>query len=231
MNKEKIIQFYKNYKLYIFPIAVALSSLFLIVFAIYPQTAKLIKNQKVAGDLMSKSKFLATKVTALESLDPEDLSQKLGIALLAFPAEKDYASTLGLLQGLAAQSGFTISSVSVSGGGGATGNANSFEIKMEIRGPRSLFQSFLNSLENSPQIIRLSSFDISSVRSSEAMDASLTVEILYSAAPQVFGSVDSPLPSLNQQEEELLVSISKVNLTIVSSASASSQRGKANPFE
>lgn len=231
MKKETIIQFYLRYRLYIFPAIVAMSSLFLIIFEIYPQTAKLIENQKVAGDLTNKSKFLATKVVALENLNGEDLSQKVGIALNAFPADKDYGNILGLLQGLTAQSGFTISSIALGNTSGKLGNASSFEIKLEIKGPRNLFQSFLSNLENSPRIMRVSSIDISSTQAQEVLDAALVIEVLYSPAPQSFGTADSPLPSLSQKEEELLTTLSKTALTVTPSVSAPSQRGKANPFE
>lgn len=231
MKKETIIQLYFRYRLYIFPAIVALSSLFLIIFAIYPQTAKLIENQRIAGDLTNKSQFLATKVAALESLNGEDLSQKVRIALDAFPADNDYGNILGLLQGLAVQSGFTVSSISLGNTSGKLGNANSFELKLEIKGPRNLFQSFLMNLEDSPRIMRVSSIDISSSQVSEILDAAVVVEILYSPAPQSFGTVDSPLPSLSQKDEELLVALSKSTLVASPSAVQPSQRGKANPFE
>ncbi len=231
MKKETINKFYLRYRLYIFPAIVALSSLFLIIFAIYPQTAKLIENQKVAGDLTNKSKFLETKVVALESYNGEDLSQKVGMALDAFPADKDYGNILGLLQGLAAQSGFTISSIALGNTSGKLGNASNFEIKLEIKGPRNLFQIFLMNLENSPRIMRVSSIDISSAQASEALDAAVVIEVLYSPSPQSFGTVDSPLPTLSQKDEEILVALSRTTLTASFSAVQPSQRGKANPFE
>lgn len=231
MKKEIALQFYSRYKLYIFPAVVALSSLFLIIFAIYPQTAKLIENQKVAGDLMNKSKFLATNVAALESVNGEDLAQKIGITLNVFPTEKDYGKVLGLLQGLAAQSGFIISSVTLSNTSGKVGNANSYEIKLEIKGPKTLFQNFITNLENLPRIIRVSSIDISSNQASETISTSVVIEALYSSMPQTFGAVDSPLPSFSQTEEDLLIALSKISFTASSSAVSTSQRGKTNPFE
>lgn len=231
MKKETVSKFYLRYRLYIFPAIVALSSLFLIIFAIYPQTAKLIENQKIAGDLMNKSQFLATKVTALESFNEEDLSQKVGVALKAFPVDKDYGNIFGLLQGLATQSGFTISSIALGNTSGKLGNASSFAIKLEVSGPKSFFQNFLNSLDNSPRIMRVSSVDISSAQTSTTLNAALVIEILYSPAPQNFGTVDSPLPSLSQKEEELLATLSRTVVPASPSAVQTSPRGKSNPFE
>ncbi|MBU0999850.1 hypothetical protein KKE78_00440 [Patescibacteria group bacterium] len=233
MKKKTIIQFYNHYKLYIFPTAVVLSSLFLIIFAIYPQTAKLIENQKVAGEMQKKSNFLASNVIALEDVNSEDLSEKVGITLSAFPAEKDYGRILGLLQGLVVQSGFTISSVTLGNVSGKVGNASSYEVKLEVKGPKILFQGFINNLESSPRIIRVRSLDIVFVQASEILDTSVIIEVLYSPLPQTFKG-DSPLPLFGQAEEELLISLSnlsKINLTASSSAAVYSQRGKVNPFE
>lgn len=231
MKKETIAKFYLQYRLYIFPAIVALSSLFLIIFAIYPQTAKLIENQKTEGDLVNKSKFLTTKVVALESYNEEDLSSKVGVVLNAFPAYKDYERILGLLQGLTMESGFTISSIALSGTSGQAGNSNSFGIKLEIKGPKALFQNLLTSLENSPRIMRIGNIDITTAQASEAVDAAVGLEVLYSSMPQNFGSIDSPLPELTQKEEELLASFAERSASASPSAAQSSQRGKANPFE
>lgn len=231
MKKEAVIKFYLRYKLYIFPAIVALSSLFLIIFAIYPQTVKLIDNQKIAGDLTNKSNFLETKALALESYDEKDLSQKVGVALNAFPTDKDYGNILGLLQGLTAQFGFTISAITVSTTSGKLENASSFEMKLEIRGPKALFQNLLANLESSPRIMRVKGIDVSSLQASEALGATIAVEVLYASIPQSFGLVDSPLPSLSQKDEELLAALSRTALTASSSAAQPSQRGKANPFE
>lgn len=231
MKKETVAKFYLQYRLYIFPAIVALSSLFLIIFAIYPQTAKLIENQKAAGDLINKSKFLTTKVAALESYNEEDLSSKVGVALNAFPVYKDYERILGLLQGLATESGFTISSIALGNTAGQAGNSNSFGIKLEIKGPKALFQNLLTNLENSPRIMRISNIDITATQASGAVDASLVLEVLYSPMPQNFGSIDSPLPELTQKEEELLASFAERSLVASPSAAQPSQRGKTNPFE
>lgn len=232
MKRKFIFQFYFRYRLYIFPSVVALSSLFLIIFAIYPQTVKLLENQKVAGVLTDKSKFLATKVSALEGYDENDLSRKVSATLNAFPADKDYGNTLGILQGLLVQSGFVISSISISNASGKSGNVNSFEVRMETKGPRRLLQDLLVNLESSPRIMKVSSIDISSVQSSQTIDAALVIEVLYSPQPQNLGSVDSPLPLLSQKEEELLTILLREADTINQpSLQQYVQRGKANPFE
>lgn len=231
MKKETLVKFYSVYKLYIFPSAIALSSLFLIIFAIYPQAVKLIENQKLAGDSINRTQFLATKVQALEGYDEEDLSQKVNIVLDSFPSDKEYGRVLGLLQGLAAQSGFIVSSISFGNASGKTGAANSFGVNLEVSGPKALFRALLSSLDNSPRIVRVSSLDILSARSADVLNVKLAIEVLYSPIPQNLGTIDSPLPNISSEEEGLIAALKTTTLPASASAATTSPRGKVNPFE
>ena len=232
MKKENLIKFYSNHRLYIFPVIVALSSLFLIIFVIYPQTLKLINNQRAIGDLMNKSRFLETKVAALESYDEKDLSRKVGFALATLPADKDFVNALGLLQQLAARSGFSINSISFGSTASKLGDSDSFKVNLEIRGAKSSFRTLINNLESSRRLMRISSIDISSSQTSQALDVALAAEVLYSQLPQSFGGVDSPLPELSQKDEQLVAKLARLEETVSSpSATQSLPRGKSNPFE
>lgn len=235
MKKEALIRLYSEYRLLIFPIVVALSSLFLIIFAIYPQTIKLIENQKLALDFTNKSKFLETKVIALESFDEADLSKKTSIALSAFPSEKDYGNILGLMQQLIAESGFSITSISL-GEGGKLNQADSYTVKLQVQGARALFQTLLSNLEKSPRLMKISTIDISANQASQTADVSLAIDVFYSGLSQNFGAVDSPLPQIEQKEEELLANLARANEAGSSSLAiepsiSSSPKGKSNPFE
>jgi len=232
MQKEAIVKFYSKYRTYIFPAIVTLSSLFLIAFVIYPQTIKLIANQEATTNLINKSKILETKVVALEGIDGEDLSRKVELALGVYPTDKDFGNVFGLLQQLVSQSGFNIDSISLGRSAGKTANSESFEVKLETKGPKVLFQTLLNNLENSPRLVRINSIDTSLNQASQAVSASLAIEVLYAAAPQSFGSVDAPLPEITQTDEQLITTIARISTTIPgSSATPSSPRGKVNPFE
>lgn len=230
MKKDQIAKFYYSYRLFIFPAVVALSSLFLIVFAIFPQTMKLISNQQLSNDLQNKSKFLENKVAALESYNAEDLSRKVELVLTSYPSDKDFGNILGLLQQQTPQFDLNIVSASLGGGSGKLGDTESYEVKLEIAGSRSLFSAFLNNLENLSRLIRVKGVNISSGQAS-TINVSLVVEVLYSKLPQTFGAADSPIPELNQKDEELLAVLAATTGTATSSAAPPSQRGKFNPFE
>ncbi len=229
--KQDLIKFYNKYNLYIFPAVVALASLFIILFVIYPQVIKLIDNQGVIEGLMNKSKLLENKVSALESYDSTDLSGKLESALATLPGEKDFGSVVGLLQKLTLELGFGINSISFGNTAGKVGNANSFEVKMELKGSRAMLQSLLDNLENSPRLVRIKSIDISSNQAIEALNIALAIEVLYSPLPRDFGSPDSPVPLLSQKDEELIARIMQEAETSGSMEAPISSRGKSNPFE
>lgn len=179
---------------------------------------------------MVKSKFLESKVSALENYDEEDLSRKLTIALNAYPSEKDYGNVLGLLQRLVAGSGFTITAISLGNSQGKVGSADSFSVTLGVKGNKTLLQNLLNNLESSPRLLRIGTIDISSNQISETLDVALGLEVLYSLPPQTAGETDSPIPQLSQKDEEALVTLSEINATIPKT-NPQTPRGKANPFE
>lgn len=233
MKKEDILKHYQAYKLIVFPVVIALSSLFLIVFAIYPQITKLISNHRVAGDLNAKSKFLETKVSALEGINAEDLSKNVSFTLQALPPDKDYGNALGLLQQLVTRPGFSISSITLSNTSSKLGNVDGFEVKLELKGTRVMFQALLNLLEQSPHLLRVNNFDITFNSGQQTLDVALAVEVLYSQLPQNLGTADAPLPQISQKDNEVLSALAGagINAASLPATAEGSSRGKANPFE
>lgn len=235
MRKETILKFYLKFRIYIFPIVVVLSSLILITLVIYPQIVKLINNQKVQTDLSAKSKFLEAKASTLENLDQEDLLKKVGYALNAYPPEPDFINALGILQQVASQNGFSITTLSVNSGSSTSG-IQKYRIKLDAIGPNSLLSNFITSIESSKRIMKLGSIEISAGKDSNSVNIGLDIEVLYAQEPSSFGGVDSPLPQLSKRDEELISTLAAFNPTSSSQptptqVTPSSSRGKANPFE
>lgn len=229
MKKEDILKFYKDYKLFIFPSVVALSSLTLIIFVIYPQVTKLISNQKIEEELFNKSGLLITKAEALEGFDEQDLSTKVNYALNSYPSEKDFGNTLGLLQTISSQSGFSVGSLALAGNSTAKGNTQSYSLKMELTGSKNLLPVLIGNIEGSNRLMKVTTIEVSS-RDSGVVVA-LGIDVLYSPIPDVFGSIDSPLPELSQTDEQLLVKLATVAPQSTSAIISSGPRGKENPFE
>lgn len=231
MKKETLSRYYLTYRVQIFTVVVALSSLFLIIFVIYPQTVKLLSNQKRIGELSSKSKFLENKVSALENFDEAELSQKVGYVLTTFPQEKDLGNTLSILKLLTEQSGFSINAITFGSAGGKLGNLDTYGVKIEIKGPKIMLSSLLNNLENSPRLLRVSNIEVSSSQTSQSSDTGLVLDVIYSSSLGGSSSVDAPLSDITPKDEELIAKLAKMNRTISGFDLESIPRGKSNPFE
>lgn len=235
MKKETLLKFYSSYKMFIFPGVVALSCLILIVLVILPQTLKLISNQRVGDDLLNRSQSLEVKAQTLESIDGEDLSRNVAYALGVYPADKDFGNVVGLIQQISSQTGFSIVSLSLGGGSSKVG-AQSFNVVLELAGPKALLPALLSGFEDAPRLMRVGSLEVSSSASgAEGVQVSLGLDILYASAPRDFGTIDSPLPELSAKDQELLVQLARVGgLSGAGSStggSVSTPRGKVNPFE
>lgn len=230
MNKEAIFGFYNKYKLYIFPAVVSASSLFLIIFAIYPQTSKLIANQKIQGELQARSDFLEVKANTLENFDVPDLTRKVEYALYSFPKDKDFGNVIGLLQLIGAQSNFLVNGINLEGGSSKAVGAQSYNVRMEVNGAKNLLPLFLSNIESSVRLMKVNSIDVSG-KNDQSIDVVLGIEILYSPLPQTFGSIDSPLPQLSEKDEELLTTLGSSVASVSLGEELTSSRGKANPFE
>lgn len=236
MNKEELIKLYQTHRLYIFPCIVALSSLILIVFIIIPQATKLIANQQVEAEISSKSQFMEVKAQTLETYNPADLKGKVDYALGAYPTNRDFVYALSLLQNLVISSGFTTVSVTLEGSPqqGPESKIQSYNVKMELLGQGSLLSPLLTNIENSPRIIRVGSVEITAGRTPQETAITIVVEVLYSSAPSNLGSVDSPLPKISQDEEEVINQLTNSAVQIPQPITQTSQlgpRGKPNPFE
>lgn len=233
--REEILKIYINYRLYIFPAIVALSSIILIVFVISPQAIKFLTNQGAKGEIIQKSKFLEVKAQVLESYDLKDLNLKLNYALSSYPLDKDFAAVIGLLQNLTTQLGFNIASLAVGPGSSATQAIQSYSIRLDIAGPIALVPSLLNNIESSPRLMRVNSVEIASIKDSQSTTVELNIDIPYASAPENFGNVDSPLPQLSKADEDILAKLARVapavSQTQVQTRTQLPARGKANPFE
>lgn len=234
MQKEDILKFYSKYRLFVFPATVALSSLLLIALVILPQTIKLVTNQTTGSELLNKSQFLEVKAQTLETLDAGDLTKKVDYALNVYPPGKDFGNVLGIIQRITGQTGFSILSFNIGGSRGS--ETQSYSISLQLIGSRLLVSTLLNSLEKTPRLMKVDSIEVSQATGIQGVEVNLSLSVLFSPLPQNFGTVDSPLPELSQNEEELLVRLAGAQEGVgiaggEGEVSSTTQRGKANPFE
>lgn len=233
MNKEPSVNFYQKYKPFIFIGIVAFSSLILIIFVIYPQISKLIANQKIEGEIISKTKFLDDKARALENYDKSDLDRKVALALDSYPPDKDFISAFSLLQNVVSRSGFTIVSINLGSGSLKTANTDSYDLKVDILGPSSLVPVLLNNIESLSRLMRVRSVETVAGIDPQVANITLDVNVLFSPTPPGYGSVDSPIQELSQKDEDVIAKLGKAANSIPATQSATlvAPRGKSNPFQ
>ncbi len=232
MKKEEVVKFYLRYRLYIFPAIVAISSLILIIFVIFPQIGKLITNQKTEGILVDKSKLLEVKAQTLDSYDGLDLSNKASYTLASYPQDRDFGNAIGLIQNLTTQSGFSIITMALGTSINKIANSQSYSIQLDLVGPKNLISTLLTNIESSTRLIRVGSIEITNTVNQQVVNIALNLDVLYAPIPNSFGSIDSTLPELSQKDQQLLTTLAK-NVTPISTSTNAQlpSRGKANPFE
>lgn len=240
MDKQTLINFYVKYKFILFPVLVAVSSLILILFAIIPQINSLLSTNKTIGSLSNKFTALETKAKELDLFDEEDLNRKVGITINALPQESDSAQVLGILQLIALQSQFILSSFSIERGSQAS-KANSYGAKLELLGPKLTLSNLLDDIEDNPRIMKVGSLDISSARDNNAITLNMSVDVYFEPLPKSIGGSDAPLPKLSSEDEELIATLAKSapsgsDLIIPTDGGAgpvipTGPKGKPNPFE
>lgn len=233
MRKKDLSIFYLKYRFYVFPIIVILSCFILIVFIIYPQIINLISNARLEKQLKERQGVLEAKAQVLESINEQDLSIKVNSVLTAYPAEKDFASVVGLLQQLASQSGFSLTTLSLGHSSSAKyAGSQSYNVKLEILGPKSLLTGFIDSIEESPRIMRVGTLELTTTRDTNVVNSILEIEVLFASLPATFGTVDSPLPQLTTKDEELIAKLAASALSQAPTQPVTlGPRGKTNPFE
>ncbi|MEK7617282.1 MAG: type 4a pilus biogenesis protein PilO [Patescibacteria group bacterium] len=232
-NIDFVRKIYSNFRIFIFPAVVAISSLILIVFVISPQTIKLFQNQKVQGELQEKSKFLEAKAVVLEGLDEDNLKQKLGYALTAYPQEQDFANALGIIQEIAGKNGFNVTEFAVRLGSERSESSQKYGIKLEASGAKVFFPRFISAIESSARMMEVGNLEISPAREGDIVNVSVEISVLYAPSPSSFGGPESPLPELSKADEELLTELvaSGISRPAQQLPSQPQPRGKANPFE
>ncbi len=232
MNKEKIAQFYSKYKIFIFPISVAIASLVLIVVVIYPQISTFLKNQSDFEDMSKRLQSLEVKAKDLEVLDVDDLNNGLAIAFASLPSDQDLATITGVIQRLATISGVSLASLQVNPGQVISLNgANGFTVKAEISGSKAAVSRFINNIDQSSRLMKISTIEISHSRvGSDLTTALLSVHVFYSPSPKELGPIDSELPQLTSDDQRVIATLAKAKTT-VGFTSPTLPKGKSNPFD
>ena len=215
-----------QYKLFIYPLVVVVASVVLIVFLILPQLKGLFLGQGNLNEAQGRLNVLSVKATELESLNANDLSQKLEVALAALPTDKDFSALIGIFKGLAASYGMNLTSHHLGGGVHQYG----FTVKADMIGSATSLGNLLSCIETSPRVMRVQSMETTSSGLGNTIFTTLTVLVYFSPSPKTLGSVDSALPNLSDDDQHVLATLARTNVGAINQPT-SLPSGKSNPFE
>lgn len=215
-----------QYKLFLYPIVVALSSTALIVFLIVPQFNGLLAGRGNLGKAEVRLNVLNVKAKELEGLNGADLNQKLTVALAALPTDKDFSALVGIFKSLVESSGMDLTSLHL----GSGADQNGFIVKADMIGSTASLGVLLNNIESSPRIMRVRGVETTSSGIGNTISTTVTVLVYFAPSPKTLGSVDSALPKLSDNDQIILTSLSRINTGAISQPT-SLPSGKANPFE
>lgn len=233
MESQRIFEFYKKYRIIIFPVVSSIAGLVLIATIIVPQLLKLVENNSSYIQITEKNSFLETKAQELSSIDSTDLQRKVNISFLALPAYKDLAEVIGLLQKTISQSGFSL--VSLQFGKDTTiSGQQAFRVIATVQGASTAFSSLMESVEHSYRPMKINSIEITNPRNSQEIVGTLNIDVFYTSIPNALGSVEAPLPKLDAKDEEVIANLSRVaprSEINITDFATTSPRGKENPFE
>lgn len=228
---KKYSDFYYEYKVILFPGVVAISALILIVFVIYPQFTNLLNNRKEQEVLTERLRILEVKAEELQSLSSEDLKQKLNLALIALPIDRDYTTIIGIIQQFASLHNFSLLSMQF-GNMSSAKESNNFSVDLQVAGPKQKVNELLSDLESASRVMKLSGLDsTTSSDQGEFVTLSLTLDIFYAQLPNAIGAVDSPVQVLTENDVKILNKLASMRTSSSVGPANLLPRGKPNPFE
>lgn len=232
MNKKELIDSYNKYKFFFFPFIITISSIMLTFFVIYPQIQKLISDQDKIRELNKKTTLLENKAQKLDSINEDDLKEKLAVALRALPIETDFAIALGMIQTLTSNYQFIIVNfqTSLSSEKEALKLTN-YSVNLDLIGPKALVQRFIDSINENFRLMRTISLQINVTGKEDEATALVSVDIFYSRVPSTIGAVDVPIPEITDEDEEFISELARSQPVVETQPILTGPRGKANPFE
>lgn len=214
-----------EYKLFIYPMIVALASFCLIFFLIVPQLKDFLVGQGDLDQAKTRLSSLDVKAKELESINNSDLNHDLLLALYALPVEKDFSILVGILKELASQSGVNLLSLHL----GSSQDPNEFIIKADLIGSSSALGTLLNNIEKTPRVMKVRSVESAASGVGNTISATVAVTVFFSPAPKSLGAIDSSLPKLSDKDQVILTGLSRSNVT--SAVPVLAPAGKADPFQ
>lgn len=229
---QDLTKYYTKYKIFVWPIAVAVIGLVVVTSVIMPQFTSYLKIKDEIANLDNQSIKYEDKAAGLEDIDTVATKEGLKVALTVLPTDQDVPEAMASLQDIVDQSGLILQGISYNS---ARGGKDNFQFNTTIVGPMSSLKEFFIKMNESSRVFRVDSISARFQRNSIITEAEVPLSVFYSPSVEIaLGSFDQPAPKLTKKEEELLSQLSNSMPKATSSAledTSSIPLGKINPFE
>lgn len=233
LETDQLAEFYRKYRIIIWPVIVGLSCLLIAGLIIVPQLLVYFNLRSEAEDLSQRLGILQAKAQELEQLNEADYNENLELALAALPADKQIPQSLSLLQSMITQAGLSLENIKFSDSSNSPNNTeNSFQLGVTVLGSMDSLKRLLAAVRTAPRIYHLESVNAQSVRTSNAIEADVSLRVFYEPKTTNLGAIDQPVPELSEADLKLLDELAtKIRLSGSASASFDVPLGKSNPFQ
>lgn len=205
----------------------------LIAFSIVPQSLQLLKTSKEISQKDEKNKFIADKISKLESLNLSNYKKDLNSSLLMLPDDKDIPGVIGQVLSTLNASGLALDTFTFSTQGEASSVLSTYSVKVSVVGDSASLKLFLDKIKQSSRLMRVTNIEINNIGILNRAQAVVELTVYYQPLPAAVGNIDQPVTLLTEKEKELLEKISQFdqNNASLSTESASVSVGKSDPFE
>ncbi|MCL4339319.1 hypothetical protein M1271_06540 [Patescibacteria group bacterium] len=246
MNKDfdykKYIPLLKKYEIIIassIVIFVVVVMTFLLLIPNFDRAQNIYAQQQ---DLKRNRDVLQKKVNSLASIDAQYYKNNFAKIDQVLPTEKDYVSLFYTFDTLEQKTNVSLLKTDFQLGVISTNSAQLTRVPgssayvlpvgIQVLGSLSSIQNFIKALGDfSGRYITVDSFQIET-KGGDAFIATLVGKAYFYPLPATLGSVDTPLPNMNSDEEKILNTIAKIQQTSSEEYSLpSSAVGKKNLFQ
>lgn len=232
MNKFKA--YYQKYRLYVWPVCVALSSLAILALVIIPQLLRYVEVNGNIGQLKKQTSALEVKAKELEQIDDNLNQNNLKVVFTVLPKDQDVPMAMSVLQDTVNKSGVLMREVSYASAR-TVGNRKSFQLNVGISGDLIAIREFLNSLKQSSLIFQIESINAQFQKGTSQIQADIPISVFYDPSTGGGKAVsEAPVPKLTSKEEQLLSRLAEqLPETVIETGedSISVPLGKTDPFE
>ncbi len=202
-----------------------------LIFSAWSFTVPKIKQTLAARQVLEKDqeklKKMNEKLSDLTTLDEVKLTDKTRIALRAVSTDKNFMDTLTVIAKIAGDNGLVLSGFSINPGDLSITEKGTLSYKLFVSGNKENLVAFLAAINKTlPLVAPAGNLNVDMSGASTEFD--MSTESYFLPLPKTLGTIDSPVPKLTSQEEEVLAVIS--GFTFVPQMAVTSSGGKVNPF-